>query len=116
MGKLFWQGLLIYLSILTYNCCTSAAIATEINHNKATNTDKIQIDSIHLAQTTTLTPSPVKESENNSSMAQVTSVSQLSDVQPTDWAFLALLVVLTSNQLTKILMLKQFKRELPFLI
>ena len=31
-----------------------------------------------------------KRSESNNAMAQVTSVSQLSDVQPTDWAFQAL--------------------------
>lgn len=94
MRKLFWQGLLLYLSILTYHCYTSAsAIATEINHNhNATNTNKIQFAPILLAQTnsTELTSFPVKESVNNNSMAQVTSVSQLSDVQPTDWAFLAL--------------------------
>jgi len=95
MGKLFWQVLLLYLGILTYHCYTCAsAIATEIERkNKATNTNKIQFDSVFLAQTnsTELTPFLVKEPEvDNSSMAQVTSVSQLSDVQPTDWAFQAL--------------------------
>lgn len=94
MGKLFWQVLLLYLGILTYHCYTCAsAIATEIDRkNKATNTDKIQFDPILLAQTNSieLTPFLVKKPEvDNSPMAQVTSVSQLSDIKPTDWAFQA---------------------------
>lgn len=37
-----------------------------------------------------LSPAPIEELEQDSAMAQVTSVSQLSDVQTTDWAFQAL--------------------------
>lgn len=37
-----------------------------------------------------LLPAPIEELEQDNAMAQVTSVSQLSDVQPTDWAFQAL--------------------------
>ncbi|MEJ6480131.1 iron uptake porin [Nostoc punctiforme UO1] len=37
-----------------------------------------------------ITPQPVSSSPTSDKLAQVTSVSQLSDVQPTDWAFQAL--------------------------
>ncbi|MBE8986973.1 iron uptake porin [Nostoc sp. LEGE 12450] len=37
-----------------------------------------------------ITPQPVSSSPTSYKLAQVTSVSQLSDVQPTDWAFQAL--------------------------
>jgi Carbohydrate-selective porin, OprB family/S-layer homology domain len=55
------------------------------------------INEIAVAQTKTVpsslestTPSAKKTENQDGTMAQVTSVSQLSDVQPTDWAFQAL--------------------------
>lgn len=44
----------------------------------------------YLAQAQTDIPTTNSPSSNENSMSQVTSVSQLSDVQPTDWAFQAL--------------------------
>ncbi|MEB3178421.1 MAG: iron uptake porin [Nostocaceae cyanobacterium] len=51
-----------------------------------TNQNPVAAETITAETDITTTPTPAAED----SMAQVTSVSQLSDVQPTDWAFLAL--------------------------
>jgi hypothetical protein len=59
----------------------------------AENIKKVQLQTGKNLVSEIPTTAPVKDKSNeypNSSMDQVTSVSQLSDVQPTDWAFQAL--------------------------
>ncbi|MBD2493561.1 iron uptake porin [Nostoc sp. FACHB-280] len=70
MNKLFWNVLKISPAILAASLlAANSALAGEANE-----------------QITTV----AQLSEQSDSMAQVTSVSQFSDVQPTDWAFQAL--------------------------
>ncbi len=73
MSKIFWNSLLIAPAVLGATLIASvSAIASEAPTSVAS-----------LDQ-------PVAEDASNIGLAQVTSVSQLSDVQPTDWAFQAL--------------------------
>ena len=68
--KKLWQSLLT----------SSAMFAVIANFGTAAIAEEIS----------TATESQIKSAKQEQSMAQVTSVSQLSDVQPTDWAFQAL--------------------------
>ncbi|MBW4490955.1 MAG: iron uptake porin [Trichocoleus desertorum ATA4-8-CV12] len=73
MSKIFWNSLLIAPAVLGGTLIASvSAIATEV---------PTSVSSLE---------QPITEDASNNGLAQVTSVSQLSDVQPTDWAFQAL--------------------------
>nr|WP_290222618.1 iron uptake porin [Trichocoleus desertorum] len=73
MSKIFWNSLLIAPAVLGATLIASvSAIATEV---------PTSVSSLE---------KPMTEDASNNGLAQVTSVSQLSDVQPTDWAFQAL--------------------------
>mgnify|MGYP005839815041 FL=1 len=70
----FWKSLLVSLAILLVD---ATALAGEtINTSENTQPQ--------------LVVTPKQKVENKNTQSQVTSVSQLSDVQPTDWAFQAL--------------------------
>ncbi|MEP0868915.1 iron uptake porin [Trichocoleus desertorum AS-A10] len=76
MSKIFWNSLLITPAVLGATLVASlSAIASEAP------TAPTSVSSLDQ-------PIAVETSDNG--LAQVTSVSQLSDVQPTDWAFQAL--------------------------
>jgi hypothetical protein len=76
LSKLFWMTpAVVGLNII------GAASAFAQTNNTPNNTPGVQT-----TQQEIITPN----SEDNSGLSQVTSVSQLSDVQPTDWAFQAL--------------------------
>ncbi|MBD2204689.1 iron uptake porin [Calothrix sp. FACHB-1219] len=96
MSHLFWKNLVLLPVFLGANALASSSVmAAELlnsaNSAAATNSSDA---------TTALEPAkPAKTEENQvlvsqainqDSMSQVTSVSQFSDVQPTDWAFQAL--------------------------
>ena len=66
----------------TSNSVAPIVIANEVNQSQPT---AIEPEQNHPTQTEF-----VSKSQEPNSMSQVTSVSQLSDVQPTDWAFQAL--------------------------
>ncbi|MFN6529959.1 iron uptake porin [Nostoc sp. ChiSLP03a] len=81
-------------SNLTNNLSSKLLIANETQKNLPSVNEQqknqdLGIDSaVNLWQP--ITPQPVSSSPTSYKLAQVTSVSQLSDVQPTDWAFQAL--------------------------
>ena len=79
MNKLFCQAL---LAIVTAYCCGpllwEAAVAEDFSSS-----DRLNVSP-------DLTLDNTESSEESTPMDQVTSVSQLGDVQPTDWAFQAL--------------------------
>ncbi|HEY9859038.1 MAG TPA: iron uptake porin [Candidatus Obscuribacterales bacterium] len=76
MSKIFWNSLLIAPAVLGATLIASvSAIASEAP------TAPTSVSSLE---------QPITEDASNIGLAQVTSVSQLSDVQPTDWAFQAL--------------------------
>ncbi|MEH1839735.1 MAG: iron uptake porin [Nostoc sp.] len=81
-------------SDLANNISSKLLIANETQKNlpSVNQQQKIQdigVDSaVNLLQP--ITPQPVSSSPTSDKLAQVTSVSQLSDVQPNDWAFQAL--------------------------
>ncbi len=70
MTKLFWNVLKVSPVIAATFLSANSAIAAEVNEEQATSVAQLS-----------------KEANN---IGQVTSVSQFSDVQPTDWAFQAL--------------------------
>jgi Carbohydrate-selective porin, OprB family/S-layer homology domain len=73
MTKPFWNVLKVSPVVLAATfCAANSAVAGEINQ-----------DMTSVAQLS-------EQTQQNDSMGQVTSVSQFSDVQPTDWAFQAL--------------------------
>ena len=114
MSKIFWQALLLYPAVIGAAVAIApTAMATEV----APKTDVELIETelpafvaaekeLKVAQTTVETPAPAANTGvdtlsqidtyssegkgKNNTISQVTSVSQLSDVQPTDWAFQAL--------------------------
>ncbi|MBD2772705.1 iron uptake porin [Iningainema tapete] len=119
MLRIFWNNLQLYPVvlgiILTANATISTkASATEVGIDIVNITDNKQletpativqknVDSIQIAQTSVTDTANVQETTevleqvnrysnqgNHNSLSQVTSVSQFSDVQPTDWAFQAL--------------------------
>lgn len=113
MSKIFWQALLLYPAVIGATLAIApTVIATEVGEPK-TEVKLIETEpptfvaaekELKIAQTTveapaantavdTLSQIDTYSSEGkgkNNSISQVTSVSQLSDVQPTDWAFQAL--------------------------
>ena len=109
MSKIFWQALLLYPALIG----ASVAIAPVAMATDVAPTNEIEIAETNLlepiaaetelkiAQTSVEAQTPAvdalnqintygNEGKGDNSLAQVTSVSQLSDVQPTDWAFQAL--------------------------
>jgi hypothetical protein len=98
MSKMLWNSLLLSpLTLAATVFLSAAAIAIEAqpnseaiveptlltqNTNSPTGSASLELPT-HLAQAEVETETPAE-------MSQVTSVSQLSDVQPTDWAFQAL--------------------------
>jgi hypothetical protein len=103
MSRIFWKNLALFPAILGANVLLSASVMaaeksdnTEIKAPKiasaaaiATKQPKVNQQLIAQAKTDE-NRVLVTELENQNSMSQVTSVSQFSDVQPTDWAFQAL--------------------------
>ncbi|BAY65188.1 hypothetical protein NIES22_52910 [Calothrix brevissima NIES-22] len=96
MSHLFWKNLVLLPVFLGANALASSSVmAAEILNSANSAAAKNSSDA-----TTALEPAkPAKTEENQvlvsqainqDSMSQVTSVSQFSDVQPTDWAFQAL--------------------------
>lgn len=79
MTKSLWNSLLVSPAIFTAMLVMGAMLPAGANPTPEQTTHS---ESISVAAT----PS----AGSNNTMAQVTSVSQLSDVQPTDWAFQAL--------------------------
>ncbi|BAY11627.1 iron uptake porin [Calothrix sp. NIES-2098] len=93
MSRIFWTNLALFPVVLGANVLLSAnVLAAEQLDNAETEApiiastaiakDQPKVDRQLIAQTS--------EADNQNSMSQVTSVSQFSDVQPTDWAFQAL--------------------------
>lgn len=90
MSRIFWKNLALFPAILGANALISASVmAAEKLDTTATEQPKLNQQLIAQAKTDENTVL-VTEVENQNSMSQVTSVSQFSDVQPTDWAFQAL--------------------------
>ncbi|MBD2302951.1 MULTISPECIES: iron uptake porin [Nostocales] len=92
MSHLLWKTLVLSPVCLGVAIlCSSKVVAAEIETNSPTPQQQL------ISQATT-EASPVleqvnqysQEGKNQNSLSQVTSVSQFSDVQPTDWAFQAL--------------------------
>ncbi|MTJ06956.1 iron uptake porin [Anabaena sp. UHCC 0204] len=93
MSNILWKSLVVSPAVLgAALLVSSTAIAAP------TTTETLSVEA---ASTTEVLASETKETqvlaqvnrysnENNNSLSQVTSVSQFSDVQPTDWAFQAL--------------------------
>ena len=80
MSKLFWNALKLTPVLL-------GATLLLGNRTQAAETPVTELAPNSFAATTSL---PSQNTPAKDALAQVTSVSQLSDVQPTDWAFLAL--------------------------
>jgi hypothetical protein len=74
----FWKSLLVSPAILGAILLVDATVLAGETINTSENTQP------------QLVVTPNQKVENNNTQSQVTSVSQLSDVQPTDWAFQAL--------------------------
>ena len=85
MTKSLWNSLLVSPVIFTAMLVMGASPDATANPVPA-QTTKLESVSVSPTPSVTELETPV----NNNTMAQVTSVSQLSDVQPTDWAFQAL--------------------------
>jgi Carbohydrate-selective porin, OprB family/S-layer homology domain len=106
MSKTFWQALLLYPALIGATVAIApVAMATDvapIDEIEIAETNLAAETELKIAQTSVEAPTPSVDAlnqinnygnegkGNNNSLAQVTSVSQLSDVQPTDWAFQAL--------------------------
>lgn len=95
MSNFLWQSWLISPAILLASWLMPwGAIAAELTENgKGTNVDAIVVAQVpDLGDTTTIDNinQTATDSPDSSELGQVTSVSQLRDVQPTDWAFQAL--------------------------
>ncbi|WP_341529272.1 iron uptake porin [Nostoc sp. UHCC 0302] len=95
MSKVLWNYLLLIPALFSV-VLSSAAIAGEAETKEPTQQAVPKIQDI---APTAITPGsaldalakpPKSQKDSNNSLAQVTSVSELSDVQPTDWAFQAL--------------------------
>ncbi len=93
MKKRFILGGTLALSTLATSALAESKLSSSRLQNKADATSE-QVTTVSAAQGQTETPSPYSTfeviSDETTEQAQVTSVSQLSDVQPTDWAFQAL--------------------------
>ncbi|MDM9584704.1 iron uptake porin [Nostoc sp. GT001] len=81
-------------SDLTNNLSNKLLIANESQKNLSLLNEQQKIQDIEVDSAVNLwqpiIPQPASSSPNSYKLAQVTSVSQLSDVQPNDWAFQAL--------------------------
>ncbi|MEH2339827.1 iron uptake porin [Nostoc sp.] len=81
-------------SDLTNNISSKLLIANETQKNLPSVNQKQKIQDIGVDSAVNLwqiiIPQPASSSPTSYKLAQITSVSQLSDVQPTDWAFQAL--------------------------
>ena len=90
MSRIFWKNLALFPAILGANVLLSASVMAAENLDTA-ETEQPKLNQQLMAQAKTDENRVlVSEIENQNSMSQVTSVSQFSDVQPTDWAFQAL--------------------------
>ena len=90
MNKLFWNVLKLSPLLLgTLLFTANRTQAAEVTPSSAAKASAPVVSNVQMAQAT---ESPSNEISQNTpdALAQVTSVSQLSDVQPTDWAFQAL--------------------------
>ncbi|MBV9389477.1 MAG: iron uptake porin [Chroococcidiopsidaceae cyanobacterium CP_BM_ER_R8_30] len=101
MIKDLWRSLLvspaIFGVVLAVSAAVTAASATEVSQSRFAKTPRLLVADrpATLASDANTLDLVVHESEEDKTsqddpMAQVTSVSQLRDVQPTDWAFQAL--------------------------
>jgi hypothetical protein len=100
MSNILWKSLVVSPAILgAALLVSSTAIAapnttTETSSIETASTTEVSQQPEVLAQETKETQVLAQvnrySNENNNSLSQVTSVSQFSDVQPTDWAFQAL--------------------------
>lgn len=87
MNKSLWNSLLVSPAIFTAMLVIGSTLSAVANPVPAqTKTHSLESFSVSATPSVTELENPV----NKNTMAQVTSVSQLSDVQPTDWAFQAL--------------------------
>ena len=83
MSKIFWKSLLVSPAILGATLAFSAsAIASEAEAGNVSVDSSVSVSSLEQIN--------LYSNEGANNLAQVTSVSQLSDVQPTDWYFQAL--------------------------
>jgi hypothetical protein len=94
MYKFLWHTLLLGSAILTFHWVELAcAIAQAVPDSGSELGDRLTAKDAATIETSPV-PIALQEEQGNTAsndpMAQVTSVSQLSDVQPTDWAFGAL--------------------------
>ena len=89
MNKLFWNVLKLSPLLLGALLSANRTQAAEVTPSSAAKASAPVVSNVQMAQAT---ESPSNEISQNTpdALAQVTSVSQLSDVQPTDWAFQAL--------------------------
>ena len=85
MSKVLWNSLLAGPALLGAALVTSAAQAAELPK-----TDVTASAPVSLENTADLDQLNRYSREGSANRSQVTSVSELSDVQPTDWAFQAL--------------------------
>lgn len=72
---------------------TPSEVLADVDIKSASNSPVAEVESLHLADHSTATSPSVAdlmEDTQTDSVGQVTSVSQLSDVQPDDWAFQAI--------------------------
>jgi hypothetical protein len=95
MSHILWKNLVFLPVFLGANAlASSSVIAAEILKASTSEAAKNPSDAaVVLEQPTAskqLLAQAKTEASNQDSMSQVTSVSQFSDVQPTDWAFQAL--------------------------
>lgn len=107
MSKIFWQALILYPAVIgaTVAIAPMAMAAEELKIAETAIPVLGAEQELKLAQTSAESQTPAantsvdnlsqinnysNEGKGDNSIAQVTSVSQLSDVQPTDWAFQAL--------------------------
>ncbi|WP_445632146.1 iron uptake porin [Nostoc sp. DSM 114167] len=81
-------------SNLANNISSKLLIANESQKNLSSVNQQLKNQNLEVNSTGNfwqpITPQPASSSQASDKLAQVTSVSQLSDVQPTDWAFQAL--------------------------
>lgn len=80
MTKSLWNSLLVSPAIFTAMLVMGATLPAGAN--------PVPVETTQSSESIWVAATPIAGSNNT--MAQVTSVSQLSDVQPTDWAFQAL--------------------------
>jgi hypothetical protein len=82
MSNQFWSRLLLGAAVVAAAGASTPVLAEETQSINALEGQAAQTNTVHLT--------PIMATEAEQSAGQVTSVSQLSDVQPTDWAFQAL--------------------------